>query len=76
MTGVSMLVVGAALLTVAIGAQAGSAKYSGLGTGIIMSAYVAGFVYGTYACPGLIRKVGYIRTFAVLASVAFVTAAA
>ena len=70
LSGVSMLVVGVALLTVAIGAQAGSAKYSALVTGIIMSAYFAGFVYGTYACPKLIRKVGYIRAFAVMASVA------
>lgn len=70
LSGVSMLVVGVALLTVAIGAQAGSAKYSALVTGIIMSAYFAGFVYGTYACPTLIRKVGYIRAFAVMASVA------
>jgi len=70
LSGVSMLVVGIALLTVAIGAQAGMAKYSGLVTGMIMSAYFAGFVYGTYACPGLIRRVGYIRAFAVMASVA------
>ena len=70
LSGVSMLVVGIALLTVAIGAQAGLAKYSGLVTGMIMSAYFAGFVYGTYACPGLIRRVGYIRAFAVMASVA------
>jgi MFS family permease len=65
-----MLVVGIALLTVAIGAQAGLAKYSGLVTGLIMSCYFAGFVYGTYACPALIRRVGYIRAFAVMASVA------
>ena len=70
LSGVSMLVVGIALLTVAIGAQAGLAKYSGLVTGMIMSAYFAGFVYGTYACPALIRRVGYIRAFAVMASVA------
>ncbi|MFM6990789.1 MAG: MFS transporter [Rhodoferax sp.] len=70
LSGVSMLVVGIALLSVAIGAQAGFAKYSVLVTGMIMSAYFAGFVYGTYACPALIRRVGYIRAFAVMASVA------
>ena len=70
LSGVSMLVVGIALLTVAIGAQAGLAKYSVLVTGMIMSSYFAGFVYGTYACPALIRRVGYIRAFAVMASVA------
>jgi hypothetical protein len=70
LSGVSMLVVGIALLSVAIGAQAGFAKYSALVTGMIMSAYFAGFVYGSFACPALIRRVGYIRAFAVMASVA------
>ena len=47
LSGVSMLVIGTGLLFAAIGAQAGSAKFSGLVTGLIMSAYFAGFVYGT-----------------------------
>jgi hypothetical protein len=51
LSGVGMLVVGTGLLFAAIGAQAGLAKFSGLVTGLIMSAYFAGFVYGTYACP-------------------------
>ena len=65
-----MLVVGIALLSVAISSQASTAQFSGLVTGMVMSAYFAGFVYGTYACPRLIKRVGYIRAFAVLASVA------
>jgi MFS family permease len=35
-----------------------------------MSAYFAGFVYGTYACPVIIRRVGHIRAFATMASIA------
>jgi hypothetical protein len=70
LSGVSLLVVGTGLLFSAIGAQAGSAKFSGLVTGLVMSAYFAGFVYGTYACPAIIRRVGHIRAFAAMASIA------
>jgi MFS family permease len=70
LSGVSLLVVGTGLLFSAIGAQAGSAKFSGLVTGLVMSAYFAGFVYGTYSCPAIIRKVGHIRAFAAMASIA------
>ena len=48
-SGVAMLVVGIALLSVAISSQASTAQFSGLVTGMVMSAYFAGFVYGTYA---------------------------
>jgi MFS family permease len=70
LSGVSMLVIGTGLLFAAIGAQAGSAKFSGVVTGLVMSAYFAGFVYGTYACPVIIRRVGHIRAFAAMASIA------
>ena len=70
LSGLAMLVVGTSLLFAAIGVQAGSAKFSGLVTGLVMSAYFAGFVYGTYACPAMIRSVGHIRAFAAMASVA------
>jgi MFS family permease len=68
LSGLALLVVGTGLMFAAIGAQAGSAKFSGLVTGLVMSAYFAGFVYGTYACPKMIRSVGHIRAFATLAS--------
>ncbi len=70
LSGVGMLVVGTGLLFSAIGAQSGAARFSGLVTGMIMSAYFAGFVFGTYACPAIIRKVGHIRAFAAMASIA------
>jgi MFS family permease len=70
LSGLSMLVVGTGLLFAAIGVQAGSAKFSSLVTGLVMSAYFAGFVYGTYACPAMIRSVGHIRAFAAMASIA------
>jgi MFS family permease len=70
LSGLALLVVATGLMFAAIGAQAGSAKFSGLVTGLVMSAYYAGFVYGTYACPKMIRRVGHIRAFASLASIA------
>ena len=66
LSGVGLLVVGTGLMFSAIGAQAGLANFSGLVTGLIMSAYFAGFVYGTYACPAIIRRVGHIRAFAAM----------
>lgn len=70
LSGVGLLVVGTGLMFSAIGAQAGLANFSGLVTGLIMSAYFAGFVFGTYACPEMIRRVGHIRSFAAMASIA------
>jgi len=70
LSGVGLLVVGTGLMFSAIGAQAGLANFSGLVTGLIMSAYFAGFVFGTYACPLIIRRVGHIRAFAAMASIA------
>ncbi len=63
-----MLVVGMSLLFSAIGVRAGDAQITPMITGLINSAYFAGFVLGTYACPMIIRKVGHIRAFAAMAS--------
>ena len=70
LSGVAMLVVGTGLLFAAIGAQSGAARFSALVTGLIMSGYFAGFIFGTYACPIIIRRVGHIRAFAAMASIA------
>lgn len=65
-----MLVLATGLLFAAIGAQAGLADFPVLVTGLINSAYFAGFVFGTYACPEIIKRVGHIRAFAAMASIA------
>ncbi|MEO8543124.1 MAG: MFS transporter [Betaproteobacteria bacterium] len=70
LSGVALLIVGTGLMFAAIGAQASQANFSSLVTGLVMSAYFAGAIYGTYACPHIIRKVGFIRAFAAMASVA------
>ena len=68
--GVGLLVVGVGLLFSVLGLRAGLADFSSITLGLVTSAYFAGFVLGTYACPVLIRKVGHIRAFAALASLA------
>jgi len=37
--------------------------------GFIMSMYFIGFVAGTFLCPGIIERVGHIRTFAAMAAI-------
>jgi hypothetical protein len=39
-------------------------------TGVIMSSYYLGFVIGSLRAPAIVAKVGHIRAFAALASVA------
>jgi MFS family permease len=63
-------VVGIGLLFTALGLRAGLMDYPVTVTGLVMSAYFAGFILGTYVCPAIIRRAGHIRAFAAMASVA------
>ncbi len=68
--GVGLLVVGVGLLFSVLGLRAGLADFSSITLGLVTSAYFAGFVLGTFLCPMVIRKVGHIRAFAAMASLA------
>jgi MFS family permease len=68
--GIALLLVGIGLLFPVLGLRAAVAQFPVWVTGLVMSAYFAGFVLGTYLCPALIRRVGYIRAFAAMASIA------
>ncbi|MGP1629862.1 MAG: MFS transporter [Giesbergeria sp.] len=68
--GSGVLVLGVGLLFSVLGLRAGVADFSSFTLGLVTAAYFAGFVFGTFACPVLIRKVGHIRAFAVMASLA------
>ncbi|WP_119153188.1 MFS transporter [Caldimonas tepidiphila] len=70
LSGAGLLVVGVGLLFSLLGLRAGLAEFSGLVTGLIMSAYFSGYILGTYVCPAVIRHVGHIRAFAAMASLA------
>ena len=68
--GIGLLLVGIGLLFPVLGLRAAVADFPVWVTGLVMSAYFAGFMLGTYLCPALIRRVGYIRAFAAMASIA------
>lgn len=72
--GTGVLLLGIGLFFTALGMRAGLAEFSTAATGLVMSAYFAGFVVGTYVCPALIRRAGHIRAFAAMASIASTTA--
>ncbi len=78
---ISSLLLGAALLLIGNGlagtllALRGSlVGWSDGLIGLIMSAYFAGFLSGTYIAPVVILRVGHIRAFALFAAVAAATA--
>ncbi|WP_180683936.1 MFS transporter [Tepidicella baoligensis] len=70
LSGVGLLVVGVGLLFSVVGLRGGMADFSGVVLGLVMSAYFVGFVFGTFVCPIIIRRVGHIRAFAAMASLA------
>jgi len=69
-----LLLVGIGLFFTALGLRAGLERFSTVETGLVMSAYFAGFIVGTFLCPSLIRRAGHIRAFSAMASVASTTA--
>jgi MFS family permease len=67
---IAVLLLGSGLLGTLIGVRASIEGFSNTTTGIIMSAFFVGYIIGAYLCPRLIRDVGHIRAFSVLASIA------
>ncbi len=70
LSGVALLIVGVGLLFSVLGLRAGLADFSSITLGLVTSAYFAGFVLGTFLCPVIIGRVGHIRAFAAMASLA------
>ncbi|MGD9000935.1 MAG: MFS transporter, partial [Granulosicoccaceae bacterium] len=69
MLAIGILLVGSGLLSTLLGLRASIEGYSATVIGIVMSAFFVGYIIGAYLCPRLIRNVGHIRTFAVLAAI-------
>ncbi|WP_158773840.1 MFS transporter [Cobetia sp. L2A1] len=67
--GVGMLMLANGLQGSLLGIRASSEGFSNTMTGVIMSAYFAGFLLGSTVAPRKLRKVGHVRTFAALASI-------
>lgn len=70
--GVAVILAGNGLLGTLLGVRGEMEGFSSALLGVIMGAYFAGFVAGTLVIPRIIRRVGHIRMFAALASIASV----
>jgi MFS family permease len=68
-SGIGILLVGNGLLGTLLGVRAVSLGFSVEVTGVVMSAYFAGFIVGSLRCVYLIERAGHIRTFAAMASI-------
>ena len=72
--GVAILLTGMGLMGTVLAVRAGVEQFSDGVTGIVMAAYFVGFSVGAFICPPIIRRVGHIRAFAAMASIASTTA--
>ncbi len=70
--GVAVILAGNGLLGTLLGVRGQLEGMSASMLGWIMSGYFAGFVTGTFWVPRLIRRIGHIRAFSALASLASV----
>ena len=68
--GMGILMLGAGLQSSLLGIRATLEGFPTTVTGLIMSCYYVGYLFGTIMAPRLVRKVGHIRAFAALAAVA------
>ncbi|HEX5757462.1 MAG TPA: MFS transporter [Arenimonas sp.] len=73
MLGVALLLSGSGLLGPLLALRGGHEGFSDQAIGLVMSAYFAGFFLGTFAAPGLIRRIGHIRAFAFYAALCTVS---
>ena len=70
--GVAILLVGAGLQGILVPIRATIEQFGTITIGLLMTAYWIGFVLSCFATPVIVRRVGHIRPFAVLAAVASV----
>ncbi|MFQ5985376.1 MAG: hypothetical protein ACE5LL_07665 [Alphaproteobacteria bacterium] len=68
--GIAVIQFGGGLNGILLGVRAGLETFPLQAIGLIMSAYYAGYVAGSFVSPSFVYRVGYIRTFAALASTA------
>lgn len=68
--GLGLIMVGSGLNGSLLGVRSGSEGFGLFVTGVIMAAYFVGFLFGTAYTVSALRRVGHIRVFAALASLA------
>lgn len=71
--GMALLMVGNGLQGTLLGVRATLEGFPTAITGILMSGYFAGFLIGSTLAPKLVNRVGHVRVFAALASLASTT---
>jgi len=70
--GMGLLMVGNGLQGTLLGVRASAEGFGATVTGLVMSGYFVGFLAGSTATPPLVERVGHVRVFAALASLASV----
>lgn len=68
--GAAILLLGNGLIGILLPVRATLEQFSTTSIGLIASGYSAGFVVGCLSMPHIVRRVGHIRTFAVMAAIA------
>ncbi|KIT17186.1 MFS transporter [Jannaschia aquimarina] len=68
--GITLLMIGNGVQGTLLGVRGDLEGFSTGAMSIVMSSYFAGFLLGSRFVPGLIRKVGHVRVFAALGSLA------
>jgi MFS family permease len=68
--GVAILLLGNGLIGILLPVRATFEDFATTLIGLIASGYSAGFVVGCLSVPHIVRRVGHIRTFAVMAAIA------
>jgi MFS family permease len=70
LSGLALLMVGTGLQGSLLGLRASLEGFSTTTIGVVMSSYYFGFVVGSLRAPAIVARVGHIRAFAALASIA------
>lgn len=68
--GIGLMMLGNGLQGSLLGVRASLEGFTTVTTGLIMTGYYAGFLVGSVMGPRMVRRVGHIRAFAALASMA------
>lgn len=66
----ALLMLGNGLLSSLLGIRAEIEGFATRSTGLIMASYFAGFLFGSRLAPRVLERVGHVRVFAALASLA------
>ncbi len=71
--GIGLLMVGNGLQSSLLGVRASTEDFGSTVTGLVMSGYFVGFLAGSTLTPRAVARVGHVRVFAALASLASMT---